>query len=137
MNTTASSLQAELDLAKDRLKRAEDEAARKTAETHNVYVQFTFGGGVAGDPCTPSSGFNDITAGTPVRVTNDEGKLIGSASLGTGTVQSGKCQFSVRMPDVLVADAKFLSAEVGRRGAVPKSASELARDMWTFYVTLG
>jgi len=70
-------------------------------------------------------------------VTNDDGKLVGSGFLGTGTVHAGKCQFSIRMPDVAVAEAKFLSAEVGRRGAISRSVGDLATDMCTFYITLG
>jgi len=136
-DSTLAATRSDLDRATDRLDRIDAEAAARAAATHTITVSFLFKGGPSYDPCSTPTGYNDLTYGTPVRITNDDGKLVGTTSLGTGTPASDGCQFTIRVPDVEVGDAKILSAEVGRRGAIAVPVSDLRVFGWTFYISLG
>lgn len=136
-DSTLAATKSDLDRATDRLDRIDAEAAARAAATHTITVSFLFKGGPSSDPCSTPAGYSDLTDGTPVRITNDDGKLVGTTSLGTGTPATDGCQFTIRVPDVEVGDAKILSAEVGRRGAISVPVSDLRLYGWTFYISLG
>ena len=86
--------------------------------------------------CEGDGGYGDIGSGTPVTIKNGSGDILGATSLGSGTAASGSCLWQVKVADV-PAGERFYSAEVGSRGAITQSASELAANDYAFDVSLG
>lgn len=91
--------------------------------------------------CQGQGGYSDITEGTPVTIKDGDGRTLGAASLGMGEassngVQAAYCDWTVEVPGV-AADADFYAVEVGSRGEITTSRSDLAENDWTMQVTLG
>ena len=89
----------------------------------------------AGLGCAGDGGFNDIGPGTPVRVRDGKGALIGSATLDTGVESGSLCLLSFTVPEVVKAD--YYEIEVGRRGSLGFSFSEMESSGWTVGFSLG
>jgi len=102
---------------------------------HDIDVTFTLTDDELGESCQGDGGYSDIGSGTPVRVTDGDGSLLGAGSLGEGAYFGGGCLWAVTIDGV--KDADFYSVEIGGRGAISKSATELEGDDWTFDVSLG
>ncbi|SSC21614.1 Hypothetical protein KLENKIAIHU_183, partial [Klenkia terrae] len=98
-------------------------------------VSFSLTDSDLGKSCNGTGGYSDIGSGTPVRVTDGDGALLGAASLGDGAYIGGGCLRSVTVSDL--GDAAFYSVEVGDQGQISKSAAELEADGWSFDVSLG
>lgn len=88
----------------------------------------------AADCDSPSMGFNDIHDGTEVLITDEDGKVVGSSQLTNGRSTVGGCVWDFSSA---VGNAEFYSVEVGRRGKVTWSRSELASLDWEISLQLG
>lgn len=113
---------------------------RPDNSTHTVIGTMTvssseFYGKNDGDFCTGEGGYSDIQFGTSVTVTNEAGKVIGTAILGEGSVETNTCVFNFSVDDVNSAD--YYSIEVGRRGKLTYSNEEFESRDWTASATLG
>jgi hypothetical protein len=78
-----------------------------------------------------SPGYNDITAGAPVVVKDESGKILATGSLGSET----SCRFPLTVDGI--PDAKFYQVEVSHRGALTYSPSDLDQRGWKIELTLG
>jgi hypothetical protein len=112
----------------------------KTASSHDISGSFTLFDsdmtGDDGDLCEGEGGYGDLGSGTPVRVTDAEGKLIGATTLGFGhTTARGACEFEFTIPDV--EETEFYRFEVGRRGEISYSKDELADVGWAVFLSVG
>jgi hypothetical protein len=95
-----------------------------------------------GAPCKAAdAGYADIHPGTPVVVRDTSGAVVGSATLGAGSLRQqplrgrdDDClfQFSLTVPD----RAEY-RIEVSIRGAVAFSKADLERARWTANLTIG
>lgn len=88
-----------------------------------------------GDYCSNEYGYDDISVGSPVQVSDENGQTIGAASLGSGEVRDGACAFDYVISDL--PDAGFYNVSVGRRGELTYSRSELEEKNWELVSTLG
>lgn len=105
------------------------------------------GEGTQGGPChgNQNMGYDDIAAGVPVTVTNQTGEIIGATTLAAGWFNEqetanpgdppGGCVFPFEVAGL--PDATFYSVEVGQRGELTYSLSELEAADWTVWSTLG
>jgi len=80
------------------------------------------------------SGYSDISAGAPVTVKDDAGKVLASTFLESGIDQGPECLFTVT---VQVPDSKFYQVEVSHRGVLTYTETQLVADGWTASLTLG
>jgi hypothetical protein len=95
-----------------------------------------------GAPCLAAdAGYADIHAGTPVVVRDKSGAVVGSATLGDGTLHQQplrgrdddcRFRFSLTLPD----RAEY-RIEVSTRGVVAFSQADLERAHWTANLTIG
>jgi hypothetical protein len=91
--------------------------------------------------CEGSGGYDDISFGTDVRVSNGEGELIGTGSLGLGSEEEGLlegesvCVFEFEVADLPNED--FYEIEVSHRGGLTYSADEMDEMGWAVDVSLG
>jgi hypothetical protein len=74
------------------------------------------------EPCSGKRGYEDLTAGTPVTITDAGGQTIGLGSLRPGVADSTNdgndlCKFAFSVPNVPVGKG-FYGAEIGKRGVV-------------------
>lgn len=93
---------------------------------------------VGGGRCSGTGGYDDIDAGTQVRVSNEDGTLIGTGHLEEGELNLPKktiCTFPFVVEGI--PNAAFYSIEVSHRGELTYSAAELAAKDWTVAFTLG
>lgn len=97
-----------------------------------------------GVPCVGSGGFSDIQESAPVSLRDEEGKVIGSNRLGEGTLSEvagasldadKTCAFRFTLTDV--PDAEFYSIEVGSRGEITYSKSDMEENDWMVELSLG
>jgi hypothetical protein len=88
-----------------------------------------------GSSCSGSGGYGDIRAGIPVTVRDASGTLLASSSLRGGEVEGLRCVFTFELTDVDRSD--FYTFEVGRRGELTYSNSELAANGWHVDLYLG
>lgn len=88
--------------------------------------------------CFGTGGYQDLSAGTQVTLTDEANDVIGSTSLDDGVPGDSiySCQFNFTFSTV-AKKANFYSVEVGGRGKITNSASELAGNGWVFDLTLG
>ena len=114
-----------------------------TATTHTIQGEMTltdfdhYLGAKAGTSCYGHGGYDDIHEGAVVRVSDQKGTVIGSGSLGAGTISSDDvphCVFPINVTGV--TDATFFQVEVSHRGQLPFSKSELSEAGWTVHPTL-
>jgi hypothetical protein len=80
------------------------------------------------------TGYDDLTAGAPVTVKDQAGTVLASTFLTDGTESGSDCNFGV---SVTVPDADFYQVEIGHRGAVTFSKSELETDGWVAALSIG
>lgn len=92
-------------------------------------------GGLNGAYCYGESGYDDIEDGAEVRVTDEDGTLIGSGNLESGRMDAGDCVFKFEVPDV--KDTSYYSVEVSHRGGLSFSKSEMESNGWEVHATLG
>lgn len=93
-------------------------------------------GAVIGNTCTGEGGYDDIEEGAQIKVTNEDGTLIGTASLGRGSrVEGRRCRFEWTASDL--PDAAFYNFELGRRGELTYSKADMEAADWTVGMTLG
>ena len=80
------------------------------------------------------TGYDDISTGAPVTVKDKARTVLASAFLGNGTSAGSDCTFSLA---VEVPDSDFYQIEVGHRGAVTFSESDLQSNGWTADLSIG
>ncbi|HZD67850.1 MAG TPA: hypothetical protein VFA45_02705 [Actinomycetes bacterium] len=95
-----------------------------------------------GAPCDPAdAGYPDIRPGTAVTVRDNNGALLGTATLGAGTLRksplSGRDDDCVFPFSLSVADRDSYRIRVGLRGAVEFSRADLERTDWEADLTIG
>ncbi len=113
-------------------------AAHKKAATRTVTgVLVLYDTSSAQASCnTSGTGYEDISEGTPVSITNENGKVVGAADLGAGTRLGGdECDFSWTATGV--GPATFYQVTISHRGTVSYSESEMESDGWSVKTTLG
>lgn len=88
--------------------------------------------------CVGRGGYSDIGPGASVILTNEDGRILGSAALGAGRadVAAGTCRYRFAMPGV-PEDQQQYAVQVTHRGKVVNSRAEMQRDGWAFELTLG
>jgi len=86
--------------------------------------------------CQGSGGYSDIGPGTPVTVRNGSGDLLASESLGSGSAVGGGCQWEIVFREVPRRE-DFYVVEVGSRGEISKSRTELESSNFVFDISLG
>jgi Protein of unknown function (DUF2510) len=87
--------------------------------------------------CFGQGGYSDIGPGTPVTVTNENGTVIGTASLGHGSSSGGNdCTFTYGI-DGLPSNASQYLIEVGSRGNVGYSHDQMVESGWAVSTKLG
>ncbi len=78
------------------------------------------------ESCTVESGYDDVSAGTPVTVTDEHGTTVGAATLDDGIpdpLTSDRCVFPFHLEVKL--GPSFYKFEVGRRGGVTYTAEQV------------
>ena len=90
----------------------------------------------AANQCQGTGGYSDISAGTTVILTNQDGKILGSSALGTGTSAGAVCTYSFTIPKVPENQQQY-AVEVSHRGKVVNSQADMKANGWTFSLTLG
>jgi hypothetical protein len=96
-----------------------------------------------GQSCYGQDGYSDIGPGTQVTVRNEGGVLIGTTTLGAGSVQpwpevgpqAKRCVFPFTFGSV--PDAGFYGFEVSHRGEIQESREELSGAGWHIDLYLG
>jgi hypothetical protein len=89
--------------------------------------------------CVGKGGYDDIDSRTQVTVTDGDGKLLATGSLGSGQLKPGTttvCIFPIVVDDSLPKKG-FYKIEVGRRGALSYSYSDMQQRDWAVAFTLG
>ncbi len=96
-----------------------------------------------GSPCYGTGGYSDLGVGAPVTVRNGDGQIIATGSLEEGT--SGgleitdrkvpSCTMPLRVDDVPEVD--FYQIEIGNRGALSYSKTDLENRGWVVGFSLG
>jgi hypothetical protein len=91
----------------------------------------------AGDSCSGTGGYDDITAGAQVTVTNESGTTLATGNLGQGTFDGSACVFDFTIPKV--GKAKFYRVSAGKssRGGPQYSYQDMTRAHWSAQLTLG
>jgi hypothetical protein len=95
-----------------------------------------------GAPCVAAdAGYADIHAGTPVVLRDKSGAVVGSATLGDGTLHQqplrGRDDDCLFRFSLTVPDRAEYRIEVSSRGAVAFSQADLERTHWTANLTIG
>jgi len=85
--------------------------------------------------CRGDGGYDDIRAGTQVRVKDGSGTVLATGDLVGGTRSGARCTFTLEILDVPKVD--FYSVEVGRRGELSYSFEEMEENDWTVAFSLG
>jgi hypothetical protein len=97
----------------------------------------------SGDTCTLSDGYDDISEGTTVEITDGTGKVIGIGSLDRpariansidNALTSG-CSFTFYVDKV--SKTAFYNVEVSHRGKVGYSYDQMVANLWTVSLKLG
>lgn len=104
---------------------------------HGIFSHRSYGA-----PCNAAdAGYPDIRAGTAVTVKDGTGRSLGTATLRDGTLRNGQlrgrdddCVFSFSLN---VPERDAYRIEVGRRGVVAFSRSDLERSNWKASLTIG
>jgi hypothetical protein len=78
--------------------------------------------------CYGIGGYDDISSGLQVKVSNESGTVIATGALGQGEVIEGGCRFYFSVSDVPVA--KFYRVEVGSRGELGYSYEQMKTAVW-------
>lgn len=89
--------------------------------------------------CVGSKGFDDIDSNAQVTVTDGDGKLLATGSLGEGHLADGStvtCVFPLNVATKL-PKADFYKVEVSHRGALTYSYDQMQAQNWDLSLTLG
>lgn len=78
--------------------------------------------------CQGRNGYADLTYDMPVTVTNAEGKIVGIGKTDFGEWVDGHCNFNYKVENIPKSD--FYSVEVGHRGKVNYSFSDIVQNNW-------
>jgi hypothetical protein len=92
--------------------------------------------------CQALGGYSDVKEGVPVTLKDGEGRLLGTSTLGSGTLgntpdspDQRACVFGFSFSDI--PQVPFYTVEIGRRGEVSYSLADLQARSWTISVKLG
>ena len=87
--------------------------------------------------CAGGGGYDDITAGMGLTLRDGEGKILGTARLGSGHASEDRklCLFDFEFSDVPEVD--FYSVESGRRGEQTYSLADMEASDWTLGLEIG
>jgi hypothetical protein len=96
--------------------------AKPTTFTASGHLQF--GGGDYNDPCTGTAGYDDITQGAQVVISDAAGKTLGIGALGVGVAEGGTCLFPFTVKGVKLG-SKFYGVSITHRGVVQYTYSQL------------
>jgi hypothetical protein len=89
-----------------------------------------------GSACSGSGGYDDVTSGQQVVVTDQSQTVVGTGNLGDGkAVAVNGCQFSFKVPDL--PKTAFYSVEVTHRGKTTYSFDDMQASGWHVALTLG
>ena len=90
-----------------------------------------------GDSCSGSDGYDDITEGAQVVVSDQSGKTLGTGVLGAGTYDGDACVFGLAVREL--PKASFYKINVGReaRGQLNYSLHQMKASHWFVDLTLG
>lgn len=86
-----------------------------------------------GGPCISPDGYQDISDGTGITITNADGKIVGSTTLtakgltpagGSMKMMDTHCEFDF-IVDHVPNDSDFYTIQIGRRGSMTFSADEV------------
>lgn len=92
-------------------------------------------GSANGTACTSPADFSDIAAGAAVTVSDQSGTILGLGQLDPGMVTaSEECEFLFTIPDI--PSKPFYQVQVGHRGEMTYSASQLAANAWVIGFSL-
>lgn len=90
----------------------------------------------AGDGCSGSGGYDDMTEGAQVVLEDGDGSTLATSSLSNGEYDGSACVFTFSLTGA--TKAKFYVVKVGSsRGDMRYSYAELAGQDWTVHLTLG
>ena len=103
---------------------------------NGTFTLFDSTGGTSTN-CYGRGGYSDIESGVAVTVKDGFGTILATGSLGNGqrSAAGGSCRFPFRIRDVKQSD--FYSIEVGRRGSLSYSHSEMLANNWEVAFSLG
>ena len=92
------------------------------------------------DQCAGAGGYSDIAEGAAVTIRDANDKIIGNASLGTGTTKNlthawGPCV--LHFTTTVSSGSDFYTVEVSHREKVTFSAKELDHNRWRPALTIG
>lgn len=90
-----------------------------------------------GESCSTDGGYSDIATGRQVLVTDEDGSILATSSLESGTVEDGFCTFPFTIEKVGKANYYEVSTGNSNRGGLTVSADELAAQGWTVHLSLG
>jgi hypothetical protein len=87
--------------------------------------------------CQGRRGYDDIKGGVSVTVRDGASRILATGNLENGqrSAAGGSCSFVFRVPNIKQAD--FYSVEVGRRGSLSYSHTEMTANDWTVAFSLG
>lgn len=86
--------------------------------------------------CIGTGGYDDIGPGTNVVVKDQDGRILGSGSLGAGKSHGWGCTYRFHVAEVR-EDQQQYTLEISHRGGITESVGELRGNGWRFSVTLG
>jgi hypothetical protein len=93
----------------------------------------------SGSACSGTGGYEDLTGGAPVTITNESGAIIATGSLDAGvsdaTYPTVVCHFAYTISNVPAA--KFYTVEVSHRGGLTYSQEQLDANGWKSDATIG
>jgi hypothetical protein len=108
----------------------------RTSMTGTLTLHDPDAGNKYGEVCSGTSGYDNVDAGASVVVTNEQGTVIGTGSLGLGSTSPDRdCVFNFTVADL--PEARFYGVEVSHRGKVTFSREQLEQDRWNVELTLG
>lgn len=81
-----------------------------------------------GGECSGSDGYDDLSGGASITVTDPTGKVVATGSIGTGQPAGDGylCDFPFEIPDV--PSARFYGIEISHRGVVTFSKAQATKD---------
>ena len=110
-----------------------------TPQSFSVNGEFTLFANTDGPAsnCYGTGGFSDIAQGLAVTVRNESGTILGTSRLGAGSrnVSGNRCEFTFVVRGI--PKSAFYSVEVGRRGELTYSHSEMVQKSWRVTASLG
>lgn len=113
------------------------EQAAAASPAYTILIRFELDDySSAAASCKGQGGYGDIGAGTPVKLTDQSGTILGAKSLGAGTRNGSACTWDVTMPGIPTGRS-FYSVEIASRGQITKGEDELKSDSYSFTVSLG